>query len=65
MLLTAATLVPLSEGLALLSTSGAAVALSVGNNGLSTTYSGGLSDGPAGASLTMVGPGTFTLCRFE
>ena len=61
--LTAATLGGLSgsQGLALLNTSGAAVALSVGNNGLSTTYSGGLSDGGAGASLTMVGPGTFTL----
>ncbi len=61
--LTAATLGALSgsQALSLLNTSGAAVALTVGNNGLSTTYSGGLSDAGAGASLTAAGPATFTL----
>ena len=61
--LTAATLGGLSgsQGLTLLNTSAAAVALTVGNNNLPTTYSGGLSDAGAGASLTAVDASTFTL----
>ena len=61
--LTAATLGGLSgsQSLTLLNTSDAAVTLTVGNNGLPTTYSGGLSDAGAGASLTTVDASTFTL----
>jgi len=58
--LTAATLGGLtgSQNLPLLNTSGSAVSLTVGNNGLGSTYSGGFSG--AGA-LTKVGAGTFIL----
>jgi fibronectin-binding autotransporter adhesin len=58
--LTAATLGGLkgSQDLALINTTPANVALSVGNNNASTTYSGVLSGGGA---LTKTGSGTFTL----
>lgn len=48
-----------SRNLGLLNTSSAAVALTVGNNGQSTTYSGVLSG--SGASLTKIGAGTLIL----
>lgn len=38
-----------------------AIALTVGNNGTTTTFSGALSDNGAGSSLTKVGNGTLTL----
>ena len=44
-----------SRNLSLVNSSAAAVALTVGNNGQSTTYSGGLSS--TGASLTKIGAG--------
>ena len=50
-----------SQSLALLNASSAAVALSVGGNGQNTTYSGVLSDGGNGGSLTLVGSGILTL----
>ncbi len=49
-----------SQPLVLANVSGAAVALSVGNNNQSTSYSGPIS-GPPGASLSKVGSGTLTL----
>ncbi len=49
-----------SRNLNLANTLGSAVALTVGNNGQSTTYSGVLS-GAAGASLTKIGAGTLIL----
>ncbi|HEX5218144.1 MAG TPA: autotransporter-associated beta strand repeat-containing protein [Verrucomicrobiae bacterium] len=48
-----------SRNVALLNTSGASVALTVGNNGQSTTYSGILSG--TGGSLTKIGAGTLIL----
>ncbi len=48
-----------SRNQTLLNTSGASVALTVGNNGQSTTYSGSLSG--AGGSLTKIGGGTLIL----
>jgi fibronectin-binding autotransporter adhesin len=42
-------------------TAGAAVTLNVGGNNASTTYSGGLTDGGAGAVLVKTGAGTLTL----
>jgi autotransporter-associated beta strand protein len=59
--LTAATFGGLSGGrdLSLLNNSSAAVALTVGGNGSTTTYSGILSG--AGSSLTKIGNGTLTL----
>ena len=47
-----------TNALSLLNTSSAAVALSVGNNGATTTYSGLLG---GGGSLTKIGGGTLTL----
>ncbi len=59
--LTAATLGGLtgSANLALGNVNAAGVTLTVGNNGLNNTYSGGL--GGAGGALTVVGGATFTL----
>ena len=48
-----------SQGLSLLNTASAAVTLTVGNNGLNTTYSGDLSG--AGGNLSKAGGGTLTL----
>ncbi len=45
----------------LLNLGSSAIALTVGANNASTTYSGALSDGGAGAMLTKVGTGTLTL----
>ena len=61
--LTAATFGGLAGGgnLVLTNTAGAAVALSVGANNFSTTYSGALSDNVAGASLNKVGGGALVL----
>ena len=50
-----------SGNLSLTNTSGAAVALSVGANNNSTTYSGILSDNATGAGLNKLGTGTLTL----
>jgi fibronectin-binding autotransporter adhesin len=50
-----------SQGLPLLNAFGGGVALTVGSNNLSTTYSGALSDAGAGGSLTKAGSGTLTL----
>ena len=45
----------------LLNDGSSAIALTVGANNASTTYSGALLDGGAGATLTKVGTGTLTL----
>ena len=50
-----------SRNVVLTNNSGSAVALSVGNNNSSSTYSGVLSDAGTAASLTKVGTGSFTL----
>jgi autotransporter-associated beta strand protein len=62
-LVTAATFGALSgsQNLALTNTSGTAVALTLGGNNASTTYSGILNDSGAGASLTKTGTGTLIL----
>jgi fibronectin-binding autotransporter adhesin len=61
--LTSATFGGLSSGenLVLANTAGTPIALSVGGNNSNTTYSGELSDNGAGASLTKLGSGSFTL----
>jgi autotransporter-associated beta strand protein len=61
--ITAATFGGLAGGypLALTNTSSAGVALTVGGNNASTTYSGGLNDGGLGGALVKNGTGTLTL----
>ena len=61
--LTASTLGGLSgsQNLLLLNSTSGAVALTVGNNNQTTTYSGNLNDLGLGGSLTCIGNGTFTL----
>lgn len=50
-----------TNNLALTNLTGGIVALTVGNNNSSNTYSGSLNDGALGGSLIKIGTGTFTL----
>jgi autotransporter-associated beta strand protein len=50
-----------SSSLVMTNTRNGAITLSVGNNNASTTYSGNISDGGVGSSLTKVSAGTLTL----
>ena len=50
-----------SGTLSMLNASGAAVALSLGNNNLNTVYAGILTDSNSGATLTKIGTGQLTL----
>ena len=52
---------PATSSLVLTNSGGGAVALSVGNNGGTTTFGGVLSDSGAGGSLTEIGAGMLTL----
>ena len=50
-----------TANIALVNSYSGSIALTVGNNGSSTTYSGSLNDNGTGSSLTKVGNGTLTL----